>query len=355
MQSLFYHTQKSFAERIFSLLGRGKSHASLLYAHFMRQGNLQTLKVEKQAARLLQEMIEITDFTLPEMGAIREEKGTVKFILKLADGLECESVFIPMHSKTTLCISSQVGCKMGCAFCETGKMGLLRHLTVGEIVAQVFCAIHGLQLPVKNIVFMGMGEPLDNFKAVMHAIDIFTDPAGLGFGPSRITVSTSGLVEEIYLLTKVADPALNLAVSLNAPNDEIRKRIMPVNKKWNMQALKEAMVAYCSHPRRQIFIEYVLLKGINDGLEHADLLATYLQDLRVKINLIPYNPQSRDRFAPPHQEVLEMFLRRLREHGFLTLLRQTKGQNIMAACGQLGNLFLRRHHIKGKKFVFSHR
>lgn len=342
MQSLFYHTQNSFAERMFSLLGRGKNHAMLLYAHFMKRGTLEKIKVEKQAEDLLQEMIQMTDFTLPELGAIVEEEGTVKFILKLAGELECESVFIPMRTKATLCISSQVGCKMGCAFCETGRMGLIRHLTVEEIVAQVFYAVHRLKLPVKNIVFMGMGEPLDNFAAVMQAIAVFTDPAGLRFGPSRITVSTSGLVEQIYLLSKTADPALNLAVSINAPSDEIRKKIMPVNQKWNMQALKEALLAYCAHPRRQIFIEYVLLRGINDGLEHADLLADYLRGLRVKVNLIPYNPQSRDRFASPNQETLEMFLKQMRSLGFRTFLRQKKGQKIMAACGQLGNLSLRK-------------
>lgn len=345
MHSLFHHTQNSFAERMFSLLGRGKNHAMLLYAHFMKQGTVETIKVEKQAEDLLQEMIAMIDFTLPEMVAMREEEGTVKFILKLTDGLECESVFIPMKAKATLCISSQVGCKMGCVFCETGRMGLIRHLTADEIVAQVFYAVHRLKLPVKNIVFMGMGEPLDNLDAVMQAIAVFTDPAGLRFGPSRITVSTSGLVDQIYLFSKIADPALNLAVSINAPNDEIRKKIMPVNQKWNMQALKEAMLSYCAHPRKQIFIEYVLLRGINDGREHADLLADYLRGLKVKVNLIPYNPQTRDRFAPPDQETLEIFLQRMRTLGYLTLLRQKKGQKIMAACGQLGNLALRKKRL----------
>lgn len=341
MLSIYYDTQDSFAERIFSLIGKGKFHARRIYAHWMKKGTLEGIEIEPQAEALLQEIIAATDFSLPEHIVAFREDGTVKFLLKLEDGLECESVFIPMKSKGTLCISSQVGCKMGCAFCETGRMGLLRHLTVREIVSQVFIAVHVLRMDVDNIVFMGMGEPLDNFEAVTAAIDVLTQDAGLGFGPSRISVSTSGLVDQIDALADRVDPAVNLAVSVNAPNDEIRRRIMPVNRTWDMQALKEAMARFCSHPRRQIFIEYVLLKGINDSLECADQLAEYLKGLKVKVNLIPYNPQSRDHFSPPDQDVIEDFLSRMRGHGYLTMLRQTKGQKIMAACGQLGNLKLR--------------
>jgi len=139
-----------------------------------------------------------------------------------------------------------------------------------------------------------------------------------------------------------ADPAINLAVSVNAPSDEVRTRIMPVNRKWNMAELKKAMLDYCAHPRREIFAEYVLIQGVNDSLEQADMLADYLRGLRVKVNLIPYNPQSKDRFSPPSDEVRENFLKRMREQGYHTLLRGAKGQKIMAACGQLGNVQLRK-------------
>jgi 23S rRNA (adenine2503-C2)-methyltransferase len=247
-----------------------------------------------------------------------------------------------MESGTTLCLSSQVGCAMGCAFCETGKMGLLRHLSCDEIVKQVFWARFGLKKEVRNIVFMGMGEPLDNYEQVLRAIAILTDMGGLGFGKSRITISTSGKVEAIYRLIDDVDPAVNLAVSINAPNDEVRNRLMPINRKWNMASLKEAMRAYCQHPRRQIFIEYVLIQGITDSLDAADQLAEYLDGLRVKVNLIPYNPQRKDRFAAPEPSVREAFLCRMRDSGYYTLLRGAKGQKIMAACGQLGNVDLRR-------------
>lgn len=343
--AIFCHTQKSFSEGVYAALGKGREHAKLLYSHWMRFGSLTSLQVEKQALALLDKMREITDFTLPECVLEKEEGEAKKFLLRLSDGLECESVIIPMRNKVTLCISSQIGCRMGCAFCETGRMGLMRHLKVEEIIAQVFYARHFLKAKVSNIVFMGMGEPLDNFDAVMQAIAVLTDSSGFGFGPSRITVSTSGLVEGIDRITKRADPALNLAVSVNSPNDLVRNRLMPVNRKWDMQALREAMLRYTEHPRRKIFIEYVLLRGVNDSIEAAEQLARYLEGIKVKVNLIPYNPQSRDRFAPPDEETTERFWQHLKKRGFQTLLRQTKGQKIRAACGQLGNVELRKKRL----------
>ncbi len=342
-ESILSHTQGSFSESMFLLFGKGRQHAARLYSEWFRKGNIEDvpLWVEPQALRLVQRMIEATDFSLPVMSLEKKERETVKFLLQFADDLESESVLIPMESGTTLCISSQIGCKMGCAFCETGKMGLVRHLTPQEIVAQVFWAHLKMKTEVRNIVFMGMGEPFDNYEALMRAVDVLTDNGGLGFGPSRITISTSGRVDGILRMAHEANPALNLAVSINAPNDAIRNRIMPVNRKWNMQLLKVAMLEYCEHPRREIFAEYVLLKDINDSIEAADQLAEYLRGLRVKVNLIPYNPQTRDRFSPPETTQVRAFLNRMREKGYQTLLRKTTGQQIMAACGQLGNLAVR--------------
>lgn len=342
--SIFSHTQESFVEAMFLRFGKGRQHAAKLYSDWFRKGHVRDIAdwAEPQAMALVERMIAAVDFGLLEVSHLKEEGGTVKFLLKFSDGLESESVLIPMEAGTTICISSQVGCKMGCAFCETGKMGLIRHLTCEEIVAQVFCARFVLGREVRNIVFMGMGEPFDNYDAVMRAVAVLTCSGGLGFGPSRITISTSGKVDAILRMAKEANPALNLAVSVNAPTDEIRNRIMPVNRQWNMAELKSAMLEYCADSRREILAEYVLLKGINDSLESADLLAEYLRGLKVKVNLIPYNPQTRDRFAPPGEECRETFLKRMREHGYQTLLRGTKGQQIMAACGQLGNVDVRR-------------
>jgi 23S rRNA (adenine2503-C2)-methyltransferase len=349
--NLFSHTQKSFVEEVFARYGKGRIHAARLYSEWFRTGKIDALWAEPQAALLIESIKSELDISLPAASQQDAEGEMLKFYLHFPDGMSSESVVIPMESGITLCVSSQVGCAMGCAFCETGKMGLLRHLSCEEIVKQVFWARFGLKKEVRNIVFMGMGEPLDNYDQVMKALAVLTDMGGMGFGKSRITVSTSGKVDAIYRLIEDIDPAVNLAVSVNAPNDEVRNRLMPINRKWNMAALKEAMEAYCSHPRREIFIEYVLIKGITDSLEAADQLAGYLAGLRVKVNLIPYNPQRRDRFEPPEEEVKESFLGRMRKHGYHTLLRGTKGQKIMAACGQLGNTDMRREMIvKNRQF-----
>ena len=339
--SIFCHTQSSYVDAICRRLGKGRHHASILYAHWFRKGEILGLEklIEPQAVSLVREMIELTDFSLPLCSGSQEEGETRKFLLKMKDGLETESVLIPMDAGMTLCLSSQVGCRMSCAFCQTGKMGLVRQMTAAEIVAQVFYARFCLQKPIRNLVFMGMGEPLDNFEQVMQSVKVLTDPFGFGLGLSRITISTSGCVDGIYRLIDEADPALNLAVSINAPSDEVRRKIMPVNCRWNMAELKNAMQAYSAHPRREILIGYVLWKGINDAISDAEALADYLEGLSVKVNLIPYNPQQRDRFAPPEPEAKEAFLAHLRLRGLRTLLRGTKGQKIMAACGQLGNSF----------------
>jgi 23S rRNA (adenine2503-C2)-methyltransferase len=216
-------------------------------------------------------------------------------------------------------------------------MGLIRHLTASEIISQVFAAKFILKTEIRNLVFMGMGEPFDNYEEVMRAIRVLTCPSGLGMAPSRITVSTSGRVPEIYRFAKEADPALNLAVSLNAPNDHIRSKLMPVNRDWNLEALKMAMLEYLKHPRRQILIEYVLIAGVNDSVEAALEVSEYLRGMRIKINLIPYNSQSKGRLASPSLETMEAFRFVLKEAGYQTFLRTTHGDSIMAACGQLGN------------------
>lgn len=337
MLSIFSKTQTEFSQAIFERFGKGRRHAALLYSQWFKEGKVDALWAEPQARSLVEAMIQATDWTLPPITRELKEGETLKFVLQMSDGFQVESVAIPMQSGITLCVSSQVGCKMGCAFCETGRMGLLRSLTVSEIVSQLFVAKWVLKIPVRNIVFMGMGEPFDNYEGVMATIRLMTDPGGFGLGPSRITVSTSGVVDQMHRFSIEADPAINLAVSVNAPTDEIRRKIMPVNRRWNLQALKEAMIAYCAHPRREILIEYVLLKDINDSAECALELGRFLEDLRVKINLIPYNSQRKSRFAAPEPSVQEAFMLKLRSIGYHVLLRNHKGREIMAACGQLGN------------------
>lgn len=340
----FACTESQYEEKLLALLKRGSWHARKLYSDVWKKGILDDAAswIEPQAKDLVRQMCEVTEMSVPELSVVKHEGQISKFLLRHSDGLESESVLIPMKFGKTLCISSQVGCRMGCAFCETGKMGLIRHLQASEIVSQVFAAKFLLRSEIKNIVFMGMGEPFDNYEEVMQAIAVLTCPTGGGLGPSRITVSTSGRVPEIFRFAKEANPALNLAVSLNAPNDKIRSKLMPVNHEWNLSQLREAMVEYLKHPRRQILIEYVLIQGVNDSAEAAFEVAEYLRGLRVKVNLIPYNSQSKGRLAAPEEAAMKAFRFILEEEGYSTLLRTTKGNSIMAACGQLGNRDLKK-------------
>lgn len=340
---IFSHTYQSFVDHIFAQLGKGRLHAGLIYEEFVRTGKFSNQNPAFNNAQNLYEAITSQfEVKFPEVIDMRHDGITGKFLLRMHDGLEVESVLIPMQSGGTLCISSQVGCRMGCSFCETGKIGLLRNLTVEEIIAQVFVARHQLKFPLRNIVFMGMGEPFDNYENVIQAAKVLTDPNGFGFGKRNITISTSGLVDAIDRFSLEGQWAPNLAVSINAPEDSLRNKLMPVNRAHDMQALHNAMQRYNQKTGRQILIAYVLMKDLNDSLNHADRLADYLEGLKVKVNLIPYNPQSRDRYKPPELPVLEMFTKRLRDRGYYTLLRVTKGSKIMAACGQLGNLELRK-------------
>ena len=337
MISIFAHTSESYAQEIARILGKGKRHALLIYREWFREGVIQAQDPAfNNAQKLLKEILALTDFSLPEVLGKLDENQTGKILLKTHDDLEIESVVLPMKAGWTLCLSSQIGCKMGCAFCETAKMGLIRNLSVSEIVSQLFVAKLRFKVDIRNLVFMGMGEPLDNREALFHAIRIFTDPKGFHLGPKHITISTSGLVKGIYDLMD-QNLGVHLAVSVNAPTDEIRSRLMPVNKQHNMKELHEAMSSFCRAFSAKIFVEYVMIEGKNDRPEDALALATYLQGLDVTVNLIPYNPQRRGVFATPSEQVIHEFSRILQEKGFLTFVRQTFGQRIMAACGQLGN------------------
>jgi 23S rRNA (adenine2503-C2)-methyltransferase len=341
--NIFTLTHQEFAEHIRTVLGKGHVHAVLAYEELFRQGQISGRNPAfNNAQTLLKEILDYSDFTLPTLMGEKNDGSTGKFLLKTEDNLEIESVLIPMQSGGTLCVSSQVGCRMGCSFCETGRMGLLRNLRADEIIAQVFVARHVLGFNFRNVVFMGMGEPFDNYDAVMQAVKVLNDSKGLAFGRRQLTISTSGCIEGIEKLISEGAHAPNLAVSVNAPDDAIRNRLMPVNRKHNMEQLHAAMQKYCLETGRQILVAYVLLKGQNDSLEHAGQLAVYLKGLNVKINLIPYNAQSCDRYEAPELTVLEAFAQELRLQGYYTLLRLTKGKDIMAACGQLGNVKLRQ-------------
>ncbi|HYA87274.1 MAG TPA: 23S rRNA (adenine(2503)-C(2))-methyltransferase RlmN [Nitrospirota bacterium] len=264
--------------------------------------------------------------------------ATKKYLFELVDGHTVESVLIPDEERQTMCISSQVGCRQACRFCLTGKGGFTRDLKAYEIVDQVLEISRILKEEGKrgitNIVLMGMGEPLANFDEVVSAVKLITSGTGLGFSPRRVTISTNGLVPEIEKLGH-SGVKVNLAVSLNATTDEVRDRIMPVNKRYPIKALLAACKRFPLEPRRRITFEYVMLGGVNDSVEDAQRLAKLLRGIKCKVNLIPFNPFSGSEFKRPHDATVRRFQQVLQDAHFTAPIRESRGGDISAACGQL--------------------
>ncbi len=266
---------------------------------------------------------------------------TIKFCLMTHDGYEIESVIIPMGAREntwrTLCVSTQVGCARGCMFCQTARMGLVRNLTLSEILAQADAAREVFGAQIRNIVFMGMGEPMDNLDQVIPAIETFHTDRKYQIARRRITVSTVGKCAGIRRLASLGWRRLGLAVSLNASNDEVRSRIMPINRTEPMEMLRDAIASYPVRAGGHVLIEYVLIRGVNDRLEHAAELADYLDGLPTCVNLIPWNPIDGISFETPDDSTVDAFQLALMGRGQLTFRRNTKGRFAMGACGQLGN------------------
>jgi 23S rRNA (adenine2503-C2)-methyltransferase len=318
--------------------GRGPYHGEALYRAFYTFGRFDIGKLPEFAASpsLAEKVRADLSFRLPQR--VRQEtlEGVTKLVFRLADGLEIESVVVPMARHMTLCISSQVGCRMGCRFCQTGQMGLVRHLEADEIVAQVYAVKVLMGLDVRNVVFMGMGEPLDNFDPVVRAIRVLADQRGLDIAHRHITVSTAGLIRGIERLTALNWPRLRLAISLNAPNDALRDEIMPINRRFPMAQLKSALKRYPLARGNVLLAEYVLMKGKNDHPGYARQLSAYFEGLAVRLNLIPYNPGQNAPYRAPSPGDVARFQRALIEEGIFVRLRNPKGAAIRAACGQLG-------------------
>lgn len=263
----------------------------------------------------------------------KSSDGTEKFLFALQDEQTIESVLIPDSDRLTLCVSSQVGCALGCLFCLTGKGGFIRNLKSHEIVDQIIAVNRTIQNnKITNIVFMGMGEPLMNFDNVVEALRRIVDL--IGISKRKMTLSTAGIVSKMLLLPRKA-PEVNLAVSLNAATDEVRNKIMPVNKRYPLAALIEACRRYPLKPGRRITFEYVMIDGLNDSLDDAKKLITLLKGLRCKLNLIPLNPHQGDSLKRPSQEKVIAFQRMLFHHNRRAMIRESRGQDILAACGQL--------------------
>lgn len=321
-------------EQYLEKIGEKSSKAPLIYKSLYQQAIVNLLDIPVIRASLKERLA--ADFEL-ELPRIIEQQGTsdtVKFLFALADGSLVEAVLMRQKYGNSVCISSQVGCNMGCAFCQSGRFKKTRDLTAGEMTAQLMAIQQALSLKISNVVLMGIGEPFDNYEQVMAFIDIINHPKGLGIGLRHISVSTCGIVPRIYDYLQRPTASL-LAVSLHAPNDQLRSQLMPINRAYPLDSLMMAIRAYISATGKKVMLEYCLLCGINDRPEHALQLAELIGESNMHVNLIPYNETQNLGFAKSTVEDIQAFYDILKQQRITVTMRREFGSSVQAACGQL--------------------
>lgn len=328
---------------LFIELGEKPFHADQVLKWIHQRGVTELDSMTDISKSLRQKLSEKTQISLPKIAEdYLSEDGSRKWIVEVASGSRVEMVFIPESTRGTLCISSQAGCSLDCSFCATGKQGFNSDLTVAEIVGQLWWAVKelggfsgDLERPISNVVMMGMGEPLLNFEPVMESVNLMMEDCAYGLSKRKVTVSTSGVVPAIERMKDYTEASL--AISLHAPNDELRSKIMPINKKYNIAMLLEAVRGYmASLPDKRVpVIEYTMIAGVNDHRQHARELAVLLKDLPCKINIIPFNPFSLSDYRRPSGSSVTNFRQILQREGYTVTVRTTRGDDIGAACGQL--------------------
>ena len=312
-----------------------KFRAQQLYKWIYGQRVTDFDKMTDISKKLRAEFPNMLSLELPKMITEHISKdGTRKYLFDMGEGKSVESVLIPSGDRLTLCVSSEVGCNMACKFCYTAKQKLQRRLKASEIIGQLVQVNDKLpeDTRITNVVFMGMGEPLDNSDEVFKSIEIMHHSWGLNMSRKKITVSTSGIVPEMH---KVAESGARLAVSLNGVNDEVRSRIMPINKRWPLKDLLQACRDYCDTTGDRVTLEYVLLKDVTDSIEDAHALYHLTKDIPCKINIIPFNEHPNSGFHRPSERQIQRFQEALMDAGSHVLRRKTMGRDIYAACGQL--------------------
>jgi 23S rRNA (adenine2503-C2)-methyltransferase len=328
-------------EAHFAEMGVKPFHARQLMRWVYQRGVTDFEDMSDLSKSLREQLAATAEVRLPTMTSQYDSAdGTVKWLFESGAGQHVEAVFIPEPGRGTLCISSQVGCALDCAFCATGAQGFNRNLTTAEIIGQVWHANQTLprrsngEFAVSNVVFMGMGEPLANYRSVVSSVEILLSDLAYGLSRRRVTVSTSGIVPHIHRLGENCNVAL--AVSLHAPNDTLRNRLVPINKLHPIKELLDACWRYAAgHANRFITFEYVMLRDVNDSLRHADELIGLLKGQPAKVNLIPFNPFDGTEFTRSSAETIRLFQDRLRKQGLIATTRKTRGDDINAACGQL--------------------
>lgn len=346
----FYSLSQNDLKNWLKISGYHQDHSQLIFRQAYR--NLETepwqatglpLALPRTAGKAFRCLTPVIDKEL-----ISAYDNSVKFALRLEEGQLTEAVLMPESSRITLCVSSQVGCRQACRFCHTGKMGLIRNLNSGEMIGQVMAANAWIQanpwwktrtgLPesalVTNVVFMGMGEPLDNLTELCRAIEIMLDHHGLALAPRKVTVSTAGHLDGLKVLTE-KNYGVGLALSLHETEQAKRNWLMPINRRYPLADVLNLLKEYTQQSGKHILIQYTLISGVNDSRDHARRLAQTLTGIRTRINLIPLNPISANTLSPPDPDSLRSFQQELHEMGLRSMIRFSKGQDITAACGQL--------------------
>ncbi len=333
-RELLNFTKQRLKNFIETTLGEPPYRASQIFRWIYQKGVSdfsQMTDLGKTLRGKLDSLFTITPFTIKRILTARD--GTLKFLFSLPEGDEIETVLMFYENRITICVSSQVGCPVGCKFCATGMSGFKRNLATYEIVGQIFFAQKYIRKKITNVVFMGMGEPLLNYKNVIDAIHIINDKEGYNIGQRRMTLSTIGIIEGIRELAKERVKP-NLAFSIHAPSDRIRDRIVPINKTYPLSRIIPALLEYRKITHRKITLEYVIIKNVNDSPESAEKLGQIARKLRAKVNIIPLNPVSGLGFNPPQDDLVERFAKIVGKSVEVSI-RKSKGREIQAACGQL--------------------
>ena len=335
MTANFFNLSLSDLTTFLAEKGHKRYRAQQLYRWVYKSSVTDPEKMTNLSKNFRTELSELFCFQTPQLVKhLKSADGTEKLIFKTQENFEFESILIPSKNRMTLCLSSEVGCNMGCKFCYTGKQKLKKRLSTFEIVGQYITAQKFLKSHSKitNLVFMGMGEPLDNEQAVFTSIDIFHEPLGINLSKKRITVSTSGIVDRIE---KVTQSKVRLAVSLNGVDDHVRTSLMPINRKWPLQELLKACKKHTQEAKEKVTFEYVLLKGVTDSTNDARRLYHLTKAIPCKINIIPFNEHPQSGFLRPEEDRIVNFQNTLIQLGAHVLRRKTMGDDILAACGQL--------------------
>ncbi|WP_078121988.1 23S rRNA (adenine(2503)-C(2))-methyltransferase RlmN [Thiosocius teredinicola] len=326
---------KSAIEAYFVGLGAKAFHGRNVLKWIHKHGVIDFDAMTDVPQKLRDQLKQQAEIVVPKIALVQPARdGTTKWVLELADGQHIETVHIPEDNRDTICVSSQVGCALDCSFCSTAQQGFNRNLTTDEIIGQVWLATRELGRIPTNVVMMGMGEPLANIDNVVPAMDLMQEDLAYMISKARVTLSTSGIVPALNRLRDLSD--VSLAVSLHAPDNELRDQLVPINRKYPLEQLIPACKNFISSDkRRKITWEYVMLDGVNDSISHAKALIRLLQGVPSKVNLIPFNPFPGSDYRTSPEERVEAFRQRLKRAGIIATTRKTRGEDIDAACGQL--------------------